>query len=94
MLQEEVKRIFNDYPEIIYGVSNIDFSEYRKDYKCALVFAVPHAKIMDTYHYQENEFERLVCEARECRYEVMDKIEGLLKKSRPPIDKSSVPSNN
>lgn len=37
-LYNNIINIFNKDPDILFGISNIDFSEYKQSYKCALVF--------------------------------------------------------
>lgn len=46
-LYNNIINIFNKDPDILFGISNIDFSEYKQSYKCALVFAVPHTELLN-----------------------------------------------
>lgn len=41
MIEKNIRNIFLEYPEVIYGFTNIAYSEYASTYKSALVFAVP-----------------------------------------------------
>ncbi len=41
MVEKNIRNIFLEYPEVIYGFTSIAYSEYASTYKSALVFAVP-----------------------------------------------------
>lgn len=41
MIEKNIRSIFSEYPEVIYGFTDISYSEYASAYKSALVFAVP-----------------------------------------------------
>ncbi|WP_160684849.1 hypothetical protein [Clostridium sp. C2-6-12] len=60
-----ILEIFKKSSNILFGISNIDFSEYKSDYKCALAFAVPHRELLGSNGYKEEKFESLICEARD-----------------------------
>lgn len=55
-LYNDILEIFNKNSNILFGISNIDFSEYKSDYKCALVFAVPHTELLSINDYKEEKF--------------------------------------
>lgn len=90
----DISDVFNKSFDVLYGISNIDFSEYKADYKCALVFAVPHKELLSLYNYKEDKFENLICDTRNDINLLMAKISGVLKKYEikyyiPPIKQSS-----
>ena len=51
MVEKNIRDIFLKYPEVIYGFTNIAYSEYSNTYKSALVFAVPYGeqRTIETY---------------------------------------------
>lgn len=77
---KEILEIFKKNSDILYGISNIDFSEYKVDYKCALVIAIPHNELLGIDDYKEDKFENLICDVRDYINMLMDKITGVLKK--------------
>ena len=79
-LYYEIKDIFQKYSGVLYGISNIVFSEYNTDYKCALVFAVPYSEILKIEDYKEERFEELIKEARSCADKITDEVVTLLKR--------------
>lgn len=74
----EIGKALTDHPNILFGISNIDFSEFRADYKCALIIAVPHAKRTGLRAYHEEAFEALIHEARQRSTAVINEITGVL----------------
>ena len=93
-LYNVIGEIFKKNSNILYGISNIDFSEYKSYYKCALVFAIPHAELLSINDYKEDKFENLICSARDCSSLLLEEITTLLKKHEieyyiPPVAQSS-----
>lgn len=52
-LYNNIVNIFNKDPNILFEISNIDFSEYKQSYKCALVFVVLHAELLSINNYKD-----------------------------------------
>ncbi|MHC1683816.1 MAG: epoxyqueuosine reductase [Clostridiaceae bacterium] len=77
-LYNDVLKIFNKNADILFGISNIDFSHYKSDYKCALVFAVPHSKPLDLKNYKEETLENLIYESRSRINSLLEEISALL----------------
>jgi len=75
-----ILEIFKKNSDILFGISNISFSEYKSEYKCALVFAIPHTELLNINNYKEEKFESLICEARDCINSLLEEITTLLKK--------------
>lgn len=79
-LYNGIEEVFKENTDILFGISNIGFSTFKSDYKCALVFAVPHKELLSIQNYKEEKFERLICEARDYTNILLNKITALLKK--------------
>ena len=93
-LYNVIGEIFKKNPNILYGISNIDFSEYKSYYKCALVFAIPHGELLSLNDYKEEKFEYLICEARDCINLLLEEITTILKQYKiqyyiPSVTQSS-----
>lgn len=89
-----ILEIFKKNSDILFGISNINFSEYKSEYKCALVFAIPHTELLSINDYKEEKFESLICEARDCTNSLLEEITTLLEKYKiqyyiPPVSQSS-----
>ena len=88
-----IAKMFSTYPDVIYGFADISFSDYRLKYKTALVFAVPHSKILTLETYKEQLFDDLVTEARNKGELIQDKLKDIIKDSNckyevPPISQT------
>ena len=59
MVEKNIRNIFLKYPEVIYGFTNIAYSEYASTYQSALVFAVPYGEQLTIETYSEEKFERV-----------------------------------
>lgn len=90
----DIFEIVNKNPEVLFGISNINFSEYKSKYKCALVYAVPHSELISINNYQEKKFESILCKAYEHRNLLLQMIIDVLKNHNidyciPPVAQSS-----
>jgi epoxyqueuosine reductase QueG len=65
------------YPKVLYGISDISYSEYSLEYKCALVVAVPHSEMLSLHTYSEEKFESVICEARKTLDVILSDMEGI-----------------
>ena len=72
MLSERIQQVFSKTPETKYGYTNISYSPFSKEYKSALVFAVPYEKQLNLENYTEEEFDTSILNAR-------NKLELILK---------------
>ena len=78
-LYDEILGIFNKNPDVLFGISTTDFSRYKADYKCALVFAVPHAELLRTGNYKEEKFERVISRSRARAISLAEDIADILR---------------
>ncbi|ADL53020.1 4Fe-4S double cluster binding domain-containing protein [Clostridium cellulovorans] len=93
-LYNNITEVFKKNSDILFGISNIEFSEYKSDYKCALVLAVPHAELLNIYHYKEDKLENLICNARDKINLLLEDITTILEKHKvqyyiPPVAQSN-----
>lgn len=49
---KELVEFFEENSDIVWGVSNIDFSEYKKFYRCSLVMAIYHKELIGISNYK------------------------------------------
>mgnify|MGYP001210682763 CR=1 FL=1 len=93
-LYNDILKIFKKNSDSLFGISNINFSEYKSDYKCALIFAIPHMELLSINNYKEEKFEYLICKARDCINLLLEAITTILKQYKiqyyiPPVAQSS-----
>ncbi len=72
MFSKRIQQIFTNLPEVIYGYTDISYSPFSKEYKAALVLAVPYDKQLNLENYTEEGFDNSILSAR-------NKLELLLK---------------
>ena len=77
-LQKEIRDIFSEHPEIIFGFADLSYSSYAESYASALVFAVPYGKQLDSSTYTEEGFDQGIQEARGALERVVAEIAALL----------------
>lgn len=77
-IYEKIVKLFERYPDVIFGFSNTEFSQYRSLYKCALTFAIPHSKLLKLNEHKENAYEVLIIEASELENEINKQLENIL----------------
>ena len=46
MIDSKIEQIFSKEPDVIYGYADISYSPFSKEYKRALVIAVPHEELV------------------------------------------------
>lgn len=59
MVEKNIRNIFLKYPEVIYGFTDIAYSEYASTYKSALVFAVPYGNSLQSKHILKKSLKRV-----------------------------------
>lgn len=64
MLEYDIATVFQKYSSIIYGYTDLTYSEYGKEYASALVFAVPYDQRFTLHNYSEMLFEEAIVRAR------------------------------
>ena len=67
--------IMDRHSKCLYGIADISYSDYYSKYKCALVIAVPHKKIMTLDNYTEEKFEKSICGARKDCDQIISEVE-------------------
>ncbi len=93
-IYNKIVSLFQKYPEVLYGFSEIPYSEFKTKYKGALLFAVPHSARMALDTYSEEGFENLIGEAREKINTILREIECVLTEEGsvyeiPPVAQTS-----
>ena len=73
-----IVKLFKNYPEVLYGFTDIHFSDYKSKYRGALIFAIPHSKMLTLRTYDEQLFEDLIVEARSIGEFIQKEIEAIL----------------
>lgn len=76
MVENNICNVFLEYPEIIYGFTDIAYSAYASTYRSALVFAVPYGEQLTIETYSEEKFEKGIQDAKK----IVDKVLAQLKK--------------
>ena len=70
MVEKHIRSIFLEYPEVIYGFTDIAYSAYAGAYQSALVYAVPYGEQLTIETYTEEKFEKGIQDAKK----VVEKI--------------------
>ena len=78
MIEEKIRQLFLQYPNVIYGFTSISYSPYASKYKSALVLAVPYGEQLTVQNYTEEKFEKGIQEARRVIDEIQLKLEEIL----------------
>ena len=78
-VEEEIRRILSEHPEILFGFTDISYSDYAGEYASALVFAVPYGEQLTPDDYTEERFDQGIQAARTVLESVVDRIEGILR---------------
>ena len=90
MPEKEIRKLFSEVPDIIYGFTDISYCSYKESYRSALVFAVPYGKQLTPDDYTEEGFEQGIQAAKSRVETVAAEIERILQKHRvkywiPPV---------
>jgi len=89
-LQKEIRDVFSEHPEILYGFTDISYSSYSDTYSSALVIAFPYGEQLTSDDYTEEKFEQGIQSAKTGMDNTVAVIEGILLKHRvkhwlPPL---------
>ena len=84
LIYAEIQKVFQKYPDIIYGVASLDYSELKSSYDCSLVFAVPHSKLLGLNEYNEEKFDALIGETYHRINCILNEIIKLLEENQIP----------
>lgn len=90
MVERSIRSLFSEYPEVLYGFTDIAYSPYAGEYKSALVFAVPYGEQLTIQTYTEERFERGIQAAKKKLEEILAQLEAILQKNEvsyyiPPV---------
>ena len=78
MVEKNIRNIFLEYPEVIYGFTSIAYSEYASTYKSALVFAVPYGEQLTIETYSEEKFEKGIQDAKTVLEKILTRLQKML----------------
>ena len=90
MPEEEIRKVFSEYPDILYGFTDLSYCSYKESYRSALVFAVPYGEQLTPGDYTEERFEQGIQTARGRLETVLARTESVLRRHRvkywiPPV---------
>ena len=90
MIVAKLQQIFSRVPEVIYGYTDISYSSLSKEYKRALIFAVPYVEQLTLDNYREERFEASLLNTKMKSEIILKDIERVLKEENvkyyiPPV---------
>ena len=77
-VQREIDAFFGAEPGVLYGLADIGYSPYARDYSAAIVFAVPYGAQLTLETYAEQAFEEGIQSARARLEGIVARLEALL----------------
>ena len=83
-LQEEITALFAEYPDVLFGFTDIPYSDFAEQYRSALVFGVPYGKQLTPETYTEPDFEEGIQMARRRLEGIVARLEALLEARGTP----------
>lgn len=94
MVEEKIRSIFSEYPDVIYGFTDIANSPCADTYQSALVFVVPYGEQLTLAAYSEERFEKGIQDARITVEEILARLKKVLDESEvkytvPPAAQSN-----
>ena len=78
-LQHAIDAVFGLDPDVIYGFADISYSPFAREYRSAIVFAVPYGKQLTPENYTEPDFEEGIQAARARLEGIVTQLEALLR---------------
>lgn len=79
MVEQRIRTLFSEYPQVLYGFTDIAYSPYAEEYKSALVFAVPYGEQLTIHTYTEERFEKGIQTAKKKLEEILAQLETILR---------------
>ena len=76
--ESRIKELFAEYPDVIYGFSDISYSPYGRQYRSAIVLAVPYGKQLTAETYREQDFEDGIQSAKARLESILQRLETVL----------------
>lgn len=86
VMEEKIRRIFLQYPDVLYGLTSISYSPYAARYRSALVLAVPYGGQLTLRNYAEERFESGIQAAQKRMDEIFGQLEAVLQETEVPYD--------
>ena len=80
IIEKNIRNVFLKYPEVIYGFTDIAYSEYANTYQSAFVFAVPYGEQLTIETYSEVKFEKGIQDAKKVLEEILAQLQKMLDK--------------
>lgn len=77
-MQAEIRELFAEYPDVLYGFADTAYSQYADSYPSALVFAVPHGVLLTPKTYAEEGFEGGIRASKARLEQIVARLEALL----------------
>ena len=78
VVEKNIRNIFEEYPEAVYGFTDIAYSEFASTYKSALVFAVPYGEQLTIETYSEEKFEKGIQAAKKVVEKILAQLQKML----------------
>ncbi len=94
MVEKSIRSLFSEYPEVIYGFTDIAYSAYAGTYKSALVFAVPHGELLTIETYSEEKFEKGLKDAQKVVEAILAQLKKVLDEAEIKYDIPPMAQNN
>ena len=93
-MQTEIRELFAEYPDVLYGFADTAYSQYADSYPSALVFAVPHGVLLTPKSYSEERFEGCIMASKARLEQIVARVEALLRSRGvrywlPPVSQDS-----
>lgn len=79
MVERRIRSLFSEYPQVLYGFTEIGYSPYAGEYRSALVFAVPYGEQLTIHTYTEERFEKGIQTARSKLEQILARLESILR---------------
>ena len=77
-LQDGLDALFARYPDVAYGCADISYSPFAREYRAAIVFAVPYGRQLTLQTYAEPAFEDGIQSAKARLESILPQLEALL----------------
>ena len=66
MPEKEIRKLFSEYPDILFGFTDISYCLYKESYRSALVLAVPYGEQLTPDNYTEKDSNRAFKPPKAC----------------------------
>ena len=78
LTENKIRKLMSDYPQVLFGFTDISYSEYGEEYKSAMIIAIPFGGQLTMEEYTEELFDKGIIDARNVEEELLPKIAGIL----------------